>query len=242
MLFSRLPGPQGLYDPDLEVDSCGVAMVADVRGRRSHSIVSDGLLALENLEHRGAAGSEPNSGDCAGILLQLPTEFCGDVIEFDLPAPADDGTSTYAARICFLPRGAQARAVAQQRVLDLAADEGMEILGWREIPVDPAGAGVGAGARACEPHMIDIPPDLKDRACAEESLGQVFVAAPAIGGIPPGGLVLDRLVYPLRKRAERIAPEVEADGAGMYFAVEPDPRLQGNAYHIPTFTILSGSA
>ncbi|AOW92790.1 glutamate synthase subunit alpha [Rhodococcus sp. WMMA185] len=201
VLFSQSPGPQGLYDPDLEADSCGVAMVADLHGRRSHAIVSDALLALDNLEHRGAAGSEPNSGDGAGILLQLPTEFFSDVIEFDLPACSDDRTSTYAAGVCFLPREPKARAVAQQRVCDIAVEEGLEILGWREVPVDPVGADIGAGARACEPYM-----------------SQVFVAAPSVGGIRPGGLELDRLVYPLRKRAERVTDEVEADGTGLYFA------------------------
>lgn len=200
MLFSQLPGPQGLYDPDQEVDSCGVAMVADVHGRRSHSIVSDGLLALENLQHRGAAGSEPNSGDGAGILLQLPAEFFGGVVDFDLPAPLDDGSSTYAAGICFLPQDPQARAAAQRRVSDLAAEEGLEILGWRRVPVDPDGADVGSTARACEPHM-----------------SQLFVTAPAVGGIRPGGLALDRLVYPLRKRAEQVTPEVESEGSGVYF-------------------------
>src|SRR5688572_22777644 len=79
VLFSQSPEPQGLYDPALEADSCGVAMVADILGRRSHSIVSDGLLALANLEHRGAAGAEPNSGDGAGILLQLPTALLTEV-------------------------------------------------------------------------------------------------------------------------------------------------------------------
>ncbi|TQC50453.1 glutamate synthase large subunit [Rhodococcus sp. WS4] len=200
MLFSQSPGPQGLYDPDQEVDSCGVAMVADVHGRRSHSIVSDGLLALENLEHRGAAGSEPNSGDGAGILLQLPTEFFDHVVEFGLPAPLDDGSSTYAAGICFLAPDPDARASAMQRVADLAADEGLEVLGWREVPVDPDGADVGSTARACAPYMA-----------------QLFVAAPAVGGIRPGGLALDRLIYPLRKRAEQVTPEVESDGSGLYF-------------------------
>src|SRR5215203_5601564 len=102
MLFSALPDRHGLYDPDNESDSCGVAMVADIQGRRSHSIVADGLTALEHLEHRGAAGSEPNSGDGAGILIQLPVDLLGEVVDFPLPAPAADGASTYAAGICYL--------------------------------------------------------------------------------------------------------------------------------------------
>ena len=94
----------GLYDPEHESDSCGVAMVADIQGRRSHAIVADGLTALEHLEHRGAAGAEPNSGDGAGILLQLPVELLREVVDFELPVPDQDGSNTFAAGICFLPQ------------------------------------------------------------------------------------------------------------------------------------------
>src|SRR5258705_3344822 len=102
MLFSALPDAQGLYDPERESDSCGVAMITDIQGRRSHAIVVDGLTALEHLEHRGAAGAEPNSGDGAGILLQLPVELLRDVGNFDLPQPTPDCENTFAAGICFL--------------------------------------------------------------------------------------------------------------------------------------------
>ncbi len=112
MLFSALPEPQGLYDPDNEADSCGVAMVTDIQGRRSHSIVSDGLIALEHLEHRGAAGAEPNSGDGAGILIQLPVELLREVVDFDLPAPDAEGCNTFAAGIC-LPAAGSRRQVSR---------------------------------------------------------------------------------------------------------------------------------
>src|SRR5215469_10667975 len=102
MLFSAVPEAQGLYDPQNEADSCGVAMVADIQGRRTHSIVADGLTALEHLEHRGAAGAEPNSGDGAGILLQLPVELLRAVVDFPLPEPTAKGDDTFAAGICFL--------------------------------------------------------------------------------------------------------------------------------------------
>ncbi len=105
MLFSALPEPQGLYDPGNEADSCGVAMVTDIQGRRSHSIVADGLIALEHLEHRGAAGAEPNSGDGAGILIQLPGRAAARGRRLrPLPEPAADGANTFAAGICFLPQ------------------------------------------------------------------------------------------------------------------------------------------
>ena len=127
MLFSALPAKQGLYDPEAEVDSCGVAMVTDIHGRRSHSIVADGLLALENLEHRGAAGAETNSGDGAGILIQLPDELLRDTVDFDLPEPAADGSNSYAAGTCFLPMDPDLRRAAIERVEALAADEGITV-------------------------------------------------------------------------------------------------------------------
>ncbi|MGZ5377429.1 MAG: glutamate synthase large subunit [Mycobacterium sp.] len=182
MLYSAFPEPQGLYDPDNESDSCGVAMITDIQGRRSHAIVVDGLVALEHLEHRGAAGAEPNSGDGAGILIQLPDELLRDVVGFELPPPTADGANTFAAGICFLPQDSVARAAAREDVEAVAVDEGLTVLGWREVPTDPDGAEVGATALGCMPHME-----------------QLFVASPH----HLGGIDLDRRVYPLRKRAER---------------------------------------
>ncbi len=181
MLFSALPRAQGLYDPQHESDSCGVAMIADIQGRRSHAIVADGLAALEHLEHRGAAGAETNSGDGAGILIQLPVELLRDVVDFELPPSTEDGCNTFAAGICFLPQEAIERATAREQIEAIATDEGLDVLGWRELPVDPDGADVGATARSCMPYM-----------------SQLFVAAPD----RVGGIDLDRRVYPLRKRAE----------------------------------------
>ena len=182
MRYSALPQSQGLYDPENESDSCGVAMVADIQGRRSHAIVVDGLVALEHLEHRGAAGAEPNSGDGAGILIQLPVELLREVVDFDLPAPAADGSNTFASGICFLPQDPVHRAEASQRVEAIAIQEGLDVLGWRAVPIDPVGADIGATALGCMPHM-----------------SQLFVAAPDAAS----GIDLDRRVYPLRKRAER---------------------------------------
>lgn len=186
MLYSALPDAQGLYDPQNEADSCGVAMIADIQGRKSHRIVSDGLIALENLEHRGAAGAEASSGDGAGILIQLPVELLREVVDFELPAPTADGDNTFAAGVCFLPQDPVARSAARERIEAIAVEEGLEVLGWRKLPVDPDGAGIGATALGCMPYMA-----------------QFFVTAPETGGARPGGVDLDRLVYPVRKRAER---------------------------------------
>lgn len=163
-------------------------MIADIQGRRSHSIVADGLVALEHLDHRGAAGAETNSGDGAGILLQLPVELFRAVLDFELPQPTADGCNTFAAGTCFLPQDPVARAEATRRIEALAAEENLEVLGWRPVPVDPAGADVGETALSVMPYMA-----------------QLFVAAPEVDGSRPGGVELDRRVYPLRKRAENSA-------------------------------------
>src|SRR3954470_5791133 len=156
-------------------------MITDIRGRRSHSIVADGLIALEHLDHRGAAGAETNSGDGAGILIQLPVELLREVCEFELPSATADGCNAFAAGICFLPTDSAERASACEQIGAIAAEEGLEVLGWRDLPVDPDGADLGATALGCMPHMA-----------------QIFLAAPD----RVGGIDLDRLVYPVRKRAE----------------------------------------
>ena len=200
MLFSALPGPTGLYDPEREADSCGVAVIADIKGRRSHGIVADGLTALEHLDHRGAAGAETNSGDGAGILMQLPADLYRAVVDFDLPAPAADGANTFAAGTCYMPQDLAARAEARARIEAIAAAEGLEVLGWRDLPVDPEGADVGVTALRSMPFMC-----------------QLFVAAPEHDGVRPSGVDLDRRVYPLRKQADHLTPDIESSGTGVYF-------------------------
>ncbi|MDF5755973.1 glutamate synthase large subunit [Spongiactinospora sp. TRM90649] len=168
------PEPQGLYHPANEHDACGVAMVADVAGRRSHDIVAKALTALCNLDHRGAKGSEPDTGDGAGILTQIPDTLLRAVTPFPLPE-----AGAYAAGIAFLPFDEEARAIAVGMIEEIAAEEGLTVLGWRDVPVDVANA--GPSARAVMP-----------------SFKQLFVASP--GG--EQGLALDRLAFCLRKRAE----------------------------------------
>ncbi len=176
MIFSAIPGPQGLYDPADERDACGVAMVADIQGRRSHGIVVDALTALANLEHRGAAGAEPTSGDGAGILLQLPDEFLRAVVEFDLPERGQ-----YAAGIAFLPFESEERVAAMQQIERIAVEENLEVLGWRDLPVDAEKANVGPTAMSVAPHFA-----------------QLFVK----GTRDEAGVALDRLAFCLRKRVE----------------------------------------
>ncbi|QYC40757.1 Glutamate synthase [NADPH] large chain [Nonomuraea coxensis DSM 45129] len=171
------PEPQGLYHPANEHDACGVAMVADVAGRRGHGIVVKALTALCNLDHRGAKGSEPDTGDGAGILTQIPDAFFRAVVPFTLPA-----AGAYAAGMAFLPADEEARGVAVRLIEEIAAEEGLTVLGWRETPVDRALP--GPSARAVMPHFA-----------------QLFVASPE----GREGLELDRLAFCLRKRAEHEA-------------------------------------
>ncbi|SFQ35074.1 glutamate synthase (NADPH/NADH) large chain [Amycolatopsis arida] len=198
MIFSATPGRHGLYDPSTEQDSCGVAMVADVRGRRSHGIVSDGLTALTNLDHRGAAGAEPTSGDGAGILLQLPDELLRARVPFALPEPDERGRHRYAAGMAFLPVDPDHRRAAVELVERLAAEESLEVLGWRDVPVDPDAAGIGPTARSVMPHFAML----------------LAAGRPDAEGHRPAGLELDRLAFCLRKRVEHATPP---GGEGVYF-------------------------
>ncbi len=181
--YSTTPPAQGLYDPRAEKDACGVAFVATLTGEPSREVVQYALTALVNLEHRGASGSEPDSGDGAGILLQVPDALLRRVGGIDLPA-----SGHYATGIGFLPVDLDERAEAMRGISQIAEDEGVAILGWREVPTDASL--VGATARSCMP-----------------AFWQVFVAD---AGGEAAGIELDRLVYGMRKRIEH---EV-----GVYFA------------------------
>ncbi len=201
MLYSALPEPQGLYDPDNESDSCGVAMVTDIQGRRSHSIVADGLTALEHLEHRGAAGAEPNSGDGAGILIQLPVELLCDAVDFELPSPTDGGVHTFAAGICYLPQDSAARGDAEAAVEAIAAEEGLEILGWRgcrSTPTAPRSAWPRAVACPIWP-SCSSPPRSATESGPAESISIAWctrcASAPSTGGVYFASLSSRTMVY-----------------------------------------------
>ncbi|MQA07002.1 MAG: glutamate synthase large subunit [Pseudonocardiaceae bacterium] len=198
MIFSAIPTKQGLYDPASERDACGVAMVADIRGRRRHAIVSDGLTALANLRHRGAAGAEPTTGDGAGILVQLPDDLLRAEVDFALPEPDGAGCSRYAAGIAFLPTDPAERAAALAVIERIACEENLDVLGWRQLPVYPDAAGIGTAAREVMPHFEVL-----------------FVAArPDETGARPAGIELDRLTFCMRKRVEQ---ESASAGCGAYF-------------------------
>ena len=135
----RLPERQGLYDPANEHDSCGLGFVANIKGRKSHDIVRDGLRMLANLDHRGAKGADPLVGDGAGCLIQIPDALFRDWAErqaINLPPLGE-----YAVAMCFLPQDAESRAEAARRLERFIEIEGQIMLGWRDVPTDPEGLG-----------------------------------------------------------------------------------------------------
>ncbi len=172
------PPPQGLYDGEHEHDACGVAFVATLTGVPSHDILVKALTALRNLEHRGAAGAEVNSGDGAGILMQISDRFFREVAtDCGIHLPP---RHAYAVGTAFLPGDAGEVEKTKQRIAEIAAEEGLTVLGWRDVPTDPTT--LGQTARAVMPHF-----------------SQVFVSASS-GRLV--GMALERLAFCLRKRAE----------------------------------------
>ncbi|MFT4081329.1 MAG: glutamate synthase large subunit [Nocardioides sp.] len=170
------PAAQGLYDPRFEKDACGVAFVASLTGEPTHKIVQQGVRALLNLDHRGAAGAETNSGDGAGILIGVPDAFLRAVVDFELPSER-----SYAVGTAFLPGDADAVEASVKQIEELATEEGLEVLGWRDVPVVPDT--LGATARAVMP-----------------TFRQLFVAG---AKQRVAGMALERMAFCLRKRAER---------------------------------------
>ena len=165
----------GLYDPANEHDACGVAMVATLNKTKSHEIVSKALTALRNLEHRGASGAEPDSGDGAGILIQIPDEFYRSVVDFKLP-----NFSFYATGVFFIEAG---KSDYLEQISQIASEEGLRIVGWRDLPIDSKSIGKTA---------LSVMPSFK----------QIFVA----GLKEESDLVLERMVFCLRKRVEHTMP------------------------------------
>ena len=170
-----MPEAVGLYNPANEHDACGVAMVATLNKTRNHEIVSKALTALRNLEHRGASGAEPDSGDGAGILIQIPDEFYRSVVDFKLPK-----LGFYATGVFFIEAG-NTDYLAQ--ITKIASEEGLRILGWRDLPINSKSIGKTA---------LSVMPSFK----------QIFVE----GLKAESDLVLERMVFCLRKRVEHTMP------------------------------------
>ncbi|HYK22670.1 MAG TPA: hypothetical protein VEV42_18145, partial [Pyrinomonadaceae bacterium] len=145
--MNHYPEKQGLYDPRCEHDACGMGFVVDISGRKSHRIIEQGIQVLLNLEHRGATGSEKNTGDGAGILFQLPHRFLARECEkqkIKLPQPGE-----YAAGMVFLPTTEESRRQCKRQFAKIIREEGQLLLGWRSVPTD--NSTLGASAKASQP-------------------------------------------------------------------------------------------
>jgi glutamate synthase (ferredoxin) len=146
------PAKQGLYDPQFEHDACGVGFVVDIQGRKSHSILKQAIEVLKNLDHRGACGSEVNTGDGAGVLIQMPHAFLLEAcrkLRIALPAPGQ-----YGCGLVFLPKNPTKRRRLEERFEQIVRAEGLHILGWRTVPTQ--NASLGDTARASEPYFRQV--------------------------------------------------------------------------------------
>ena len=192
--------PFGLYRPEFEHSACGVGVVANVRGVKSNEVVRNGLEVLTNLAHRGAAGSDPETGDGAGMLLQMPHDFLRREtakLGFDLPGPGG-----YAAGVVFLPQDSAERATCEAIVVRATEQEGQRFLGWRDVPVDPSV--IGYVARECQP-----------------VIRQFFI------GMGPGSdsAVFERKLFVIRKVAEREVLDAGLSGGGEFYVCSLSSKL-----------------
>ena len=188
----HIPHPQGLYHPRNEHDACGMGLVASIRGEKSHAIIRKGLEVLINLTHRGAAGCDPETGDGAGILIQIPHTFftreCGE-LGMQLPEPG-----AYGVAMCFLPVEKHSRLQAEGVLERIAQEEGLKVIGWRDTPLN--GMAVGREARASQPYIE-----------------QLFLGRPA--GMDEEAF--ERLLYRVRRRTENEIADSEIEGKEFFY-------------------------
>ncbi|RJS61894.1 glutamate synthase large subunit [Bacillus sp. PK3_68] len=183
MKWIVLPPKQGLYNPDFEHDACGIGFVAHVEGTASHSIVKQGLSMLCRLEHRGGQGSDPLTGDGAGIMVQLPHEFfqlaCS---QLSIPNKGE-----YGVGMLFLPRESEKKRKYENMLNDIVAEEGQEVLGWRTVPAD--GTALGEKAKRSQPAIRQVFIKKSDSEMNEQDF--------------------ERKLYVIRRRAEKAVREKE---------------------------------
>lgn len=190
-----LPAPQGLYDPAFEHDACGIGFVVNMKGKKSYDIIDQALTILENLKHRGAEGADAQSGDGAGILVQIPHQFfCREceVLGFTLPPEGE-----YGVGMIFAHRYETFRKKQMEEFEKIVKEEGLSILGWRDVPVDESL--IGSIAKTIRPHFL-----------------QVFIRKDPSMTNP---MDFERKLYVIRKMAEKkIIPASQEKGSDFYIA------------------------
>ncbi len=200
MSNKRFPKKQGLYDPALEHDSCGVGFVCNIKGERSHDIVEKGVEVLERMSHRGAVGSDPETGDGAGILLQIPHEFYARVCSLrgiELPEAGQYGTG-----IVFLPTDDKDRSFCESTFQKVTAEEGQEFICWRDVPVEDSI--IGKGARDTQPVIKQI--FIKRSASLKEQLD------------------FERKLYVIRKRVETATRSSDIEQKSFFYVTNLSSR------------------
>jgi glutamate synthase (NADPH/NADH) large chain len=185
-----LPPKQGLYDPANEHDACGVGFIADIKGRKSHRLIEQGLEILDRLTHRGAVGADPQAGDGAGILLQVPDQFFRAESGLELP---EEGA--YAIGMLFLPQNEVSRNQCTASLETLIAEEGQQLIGWRDVPVDNSDLGVSV--RPTEP-----------------VIRQVFVGR---GANCADQDAFERKLFVIRKQIENLIREKALEGGHSFY-------------------------
>ncbi len=218
---------EGLYDPAYEHDACGVGCLAHIHGHKSHALVEDGLLLLRNLQHRGACGCDQDTGDGAGILLQLPDNFFrGQARRYGIRLPA---AGAYAAALVFLPDDADERQRCETALEQIVSQEGQALLGWRPVPVDSTV--IGWLARSQEPVMkqlfIGRGPDVNNEEAFERVLYLIRRRA-EIWAANESGLVdpLTCYVASCSSRTLVYKGMLKPDQLGRYFPDLRDPTLE----------------
>ncbi|MFB4163351.1 glutamate synthase large subunit [Alteribacillus sp. JSM 102045] len=194
MIYPYISQREGLYDSDFEHDNCGIGFLANIKGKRSHDIVKKALDILVNLEHRGGQGDEPNTGDGAGILLQLPHRFFKNnekQLGFEIPQEG-----FYGVGMVFLPSDDQKRQQCEKEIAQVIEEEGQTVLGWREVPVDDSM--IGKAALKTKPAVYQVFIGRNEKVASREEF--------------------ERKLYVIRKRAEHEAGNNLENGDSFYFA------------------------
>ncbi|REK74661.1 glutamate synthase large subunit [Paenibacillus paeoniae] len=188
-----LPPKQGLYDPQNEKDACGMGFVASIKGKKSHKVIRQALTLLENMEHRGGQGAEPNTGDGAGILLQIPHAFfSADLSKQGIQLPAE---GDYAVGMIFMPQDEAARTAIERELESIVAEEKQTMIGWRTVPTNDEK--LGQSALAVKPYVR-----------------QVFIGKNAE---LKDTLAFERKLYVIRKRAELAIRYAGKEGGNMFY-------------------------
>jgi len=190
----RMPKAQGMYDPANEHDACGVGFVANIKGRKSHAIIQQGLKILENLDHRGAVGADKLMGDGAGILIQIPdTLYREEMAKQGVTLPAE---GEYGVAMVFLPKETASRLACEKELERAVRDEGQVLLGWRDVPID---------------HDMEMSPTVRD---CEPLIRQLFIGRGPDVMVPDA---LERKLYVIRKTASHAIQNMRLAHGQEYF-------------------------